>query len=169
MDLFFSERLECFHCHGGFNFTDSSTHSNALVESAGFHNTGLYNIDGNGTYPEGNAGLYDLTGQARDMGRFRAPSLRNVTLTAPYMHDGSVGSLDAVIDHYERGGRMVEGGPFQGDGARNPYKSEFLVGFRLTPEERQDLLDFLAALTDTRVLDDPRLADPFVAEVEGRR
>lgn len=51
MNLFFSERLECFHCHGGFNFTDSTTHANDRIERVGFHNNGLYNVDGNGGYP----------------------------------------------------------------------------------------------------------------------
>jgi len=51
MELFFSERLECFHCHGGFNFTDSTTHANANVDRVGYHNTGLYNIDDAGAYP----------------------------------------------------------------------------------------------------------------------
>lgn len=110
MDLFFSERLECFHCHGGFNFTDSSTHADATVEPVGYHNTGLYNVDGEGAYPEDNTGLFDMTGERRDMGRFRAPTLRNIAVTAPYMHDGSIDTLDEVIDHYARGGRELAAG-----------------------------------------------------------
>ena len=74
MDLFFSERLECFHCHGGFNFTDSSTHETDRVDRVGFHNNGLYNTDANGAYPADNTGLYDMTGERRDMGRFKAPT-----------------------------------------------------------------------------------------------
>lgn len=161
MELFFSERLECFHCHGGFNFTDSTTHENARVDRVGFHNTGLYNIDANGAYPADNTGLFDMTGERRDMGRFRAPSLRNVSVTAPYMHDGSIATLEDVIAHYERGGRLLVDGPNAGDGRRSPFKSEFLKGFELTATERDDLIAFLHALTDDAVLTDSALADPF--------
>lgn len=161
MDLFFSERLECFHCHGGINFSDSSTHASAIVDSVGFHNTGLYNIDGVGAYPADNTGLHDFTGERRDMGRFRAPSLRNVTLTAPYMHDGSIATLDAVLDHYAAGGRALDEGPHRGsDGSKNPYKSEFVTGFELNAEERRAMLAFLDALTDRSVLTAARYSDP---------
>ena len=162
MDLFFSERLECFHCHGGFNFTDSTTHADDRVDRVGFHNNGLYNIDTNGAYPAENTGLYDMTGERRDMGRFKAPTLRNIAVTAPYMHDGSIATLDEVIAHYERGGRLIEEGTYAGDGRRSPFKSEFVVGFELTDTERADLLAFLHALTDTTLLEEPRFADPFV-------
>ena len=161
MDLFFSERLECFHCHGGFNFTDSTTHVDDKVDRVGYHNTGLYNIAGSGAYPADNTGLFDMTGQRRDMGRFKAPTLRNVAVTAPYMHDGSIGTLDEVINHYERGGRQVGEGPYAGDGRLSPFKSEFVGGFELTSSERADLLAFLNALTDESVLNNESLSDPF--------
>jgi cytochrome c peroxidase len=161
MALFFSERLECFHCHGGYLFSDSSTHADAAVDSVGFHNNGLYNVDGRGAYPPDNTGLNAITGERRDMGRFRAPSLRNIAVTAPYMHDGSIATLDDVIRHYEAGGRTIGSGPWVGDGSRSPYKSTFIKGFLLTDEERVELLAFLEALTDTTVLQDPRFADPF--------
>jgi cytochrome c peroxidase len=160
LGLFFSERLECFHCHGGLNFTDSSTHADASVESVGFHNNGLYNIDGAGGYPPESTGLLELTGDRWDTGRFKAPTLRNIAVTAPYMHDGSIADLPAVIDHYARGGRRIDAGPYAGDGSRNPYKSEFLRGFELTAEEHSDLLAFLESLTDRKVLSDEALADP---------
>jgi cytochrome c peroxidase len=161
MSLFFSERLECFHCHGGFNFTDSSTHTNSVIESVGFHNNGLYNLDFNGAYPPGNTGLLELTGERRDMGRFKAPSLRNIGLTAPYMHDGSIMRLDEVLDHYQSGGRNIVDGPFAGDGSRNPYKSVFVRQFELTVSEREDLIAFLNALTDESVLTNPAFSDPM--------
>jgi len=160
MELFFSERLECFHCHGGFNFTDSTTHANANVDRIGYHNTGLYNIDDAGAYPSDNTGLYDMTGQRRDMGRFKAPTLRNIAVTAPYMHDGSVLTLDDALSHYARGGRLLEEGANAGDGRRNPFKSEFIRGFELSDDERQALLAFLDALTDKTVLTDPRFSNP---------
>jgi len=161
LELFFSEELECFHCHGGFNFTDSSTHANSTVDQVGFHNTGLYNLNASGAYPEDNTGLFDMTGQVRDMGRFKAPSLRNISLTAPYMHDGSIATLDAVIDHYARGGRLIADGSNAGDGRLSPFKSEFVDGFDLSKSERADLIEFLASLTDNSVLTNERWTDPF--------
>jgi cytochrome c peroxidase len=162
MELFFSEKLECFHCHGGFNFSDSTTHANARVETVGYHNTGLYSLGGEGAYPGDNTGLFDMTGERRDMGRFKAPSLRNVAVTAPYMHDGSIVSLVDVVAHYERGGRLIEHGKHAGDGRLSPYKSEFVRGFELSDEDRDDLVAFLKALTDTTVLTDARLSNPHL-------
>lgn len=167
MELFFSERFECFHCHGGVHFTDSSTHASAAIDAVGFHNTALYNIDGAGSYPAGNTGLFSFTGNRRDMGRFRAPSLRNIALTAPYMHDGSIDTLDDVLDHYAKGGRSIDTGPHRGDGSGSPFKSEFVSGFEMTPGERSDLLAFLDALTDRTVLNDARFANPFMEPPPG--
>jgi cytochrome c peroxidase len=161
MALFFSESLECFHCHGGFNFTDSSTHANTTIASAGFHNTGLYSLDIDGAYPEDNRGLIELTGERRDMGRFRAPSLRNIAATAPYMHDGSIATLNAVIEHYAAGGREIGTGPLAGDGSRNPYKSVFIRQFELSDAQKEDLIVFLRALSDESVMSDPAFNDPF--------
>ncbi|MBI3782063.1 MAG: di-heme enzyme [Deltaproteobacteria bacterium] len=126
MTLFFSERLECFHCHGGFNFADSVDHAKLPEPERAFHNTGLYNVDGKGAYPAGDRGLYKQTGKPDDMGRFKAPSLRNVAVTAPYMHDGSIATLDGVIDHYAAGGRTIESGPNAGAGSDSPLKDKFL-------------------------------------------
>ncbi len=162
LELFFSENLECFHCHGGFNFTDSTTHANSTVDQVGFHNNGLYNRNESGAYPDDNTGLFDMTGQVRDMGRFKAPSLRNISLTAPYMHDGSIATLDDVIDHYARGGRLIEDGINAGDGRLSPFKSEFIDGFEISDTERADLLEFLLSLTDKTVVNDERWADPFL-------
>lgn len=160
MELFFSERVECFHCHGGFNFTDSSTHANTTIENVGFHNTGLYNLGEEGAYPADNTGLYDMTGERRDMGRFKAPTLRNIAVTAPYMHDGSVATLEDAILHYQRGGRLIAEGEFAGDGKLSPFKSEFVRGFELSAEERADLLAFLESLTDENVLTAERWSNP---------
>ena len=135
---------------------DSST-----VDRVGYHNTGLYNLGASGAYPEDNTGLFDMTGERRDMGRFKAPSLRNVAVTAPYMHDGSVDTLEDVIANYQRGGRLIQDGPYAGDGRLSPFKSEFVTGFELTKQERDDLLAFLHALTDESVLTDARFSSPF--------
>jgi cytochrome c peroxidase len=160
-ELFFSERLECFHCHGGFNFTDSVRHDGSVDDAVPFHNTGLYNVDGRGSYPADNIGLMEITGDRRDMGRFRAPTLRNIELTAPYFHDGSAATLDEVIDHYVAGGRTIEEDPNAGIGAESPLKSIFVRGFVLSAEERADLIAFLRSLTDWELTRDPRFENPF--------
>ena len=95
MTAFFSKRLRCGECHGSFNLSgpvdfDGATKAGELV----FHNTGLYDVDGHGAYPSIDRGLFDITARKSDMGRFRAPTLRNVAVTAPYMHDGSVATLE---------------------------------------------------------------------------
>ncbi len=166
-DLFFSEKLECFHCHGGFNFSDSVKHDGSTFAESMFHNTGLYNIGGAGAYPEGNRGVYEVTSVSTDMGRFRAPSLRNIAVTAPYMHDGSITTLAEVLDHYAAGGRTLADGPYAGVGSTNPYKSELINGFTLTEEEKADVLAFLASLTDEALLADPRLSDPWKQDNAG--
>jgi cytochrome c peroxidase len=95
------------------------------------------------------------------MGRFRPPTLRNVAITAPYMHDGSLKTLDEVIRFYERGGRQINGGPNAGDGRLSPLKNGLVAGFEISDAERADLIRFLEALTDEEFLTDPRFGDPF--------
>lgn len=168
--LFFSERLECFHCHGGFNFAQSVVHQDSTLDAIEYRNNGLYNLAGpgggnplpEGNYPANNHGLFEFTGQPRDMGRFRAPSLRNIVLTAPYMHDGSIATLREVIqDHYARAGRLIENGPFAGDGSQSPFRDGLLVEFQLSENELQDLLAFFDSLTDWEFICEPRFSDPF--------
>jgi cytochrome c peroxidase len=158
--LFFSEKVECYHCHGGFAFSDSAVSEGSFFELS-FHNTGLYDVDGKGAYPEPNRGLIDVTGKPEHMGRFRAPTLRNIAVTAPYFHDGSAKTLSDVIDHYAAGGRTIASGPFAGNGSKSPLKSDLLIGFTLTAQERQDLLAFLESLTDAAFLANPKFQDPF--------
>ena len=140
LNLFFSERTECFHCHGGLNFTQSSKHSFQPFTAQPFHNTGLYNEDGKGSYPESDMGLYSVTHNKDDMGKFRAPTLRNIALTAPYMHDGSIATLDEVIEFYARGGNVAE--------SPNPYRSPFIKSFAISEDEKAALVAFLQSLTD---------------------
>lgn len=161
MQLFFSEKAECFHCHGGFNFSDSARHENDNTPAQRFHNNGLYNVDGRGAYPKSDRGLYDLTANKNDMGKFKAPTLRNIELTAPYMHDGSIATLEAVVDHYISGGRDIREGPNTGFGSINPFKSEFVPGLTLTTQERADLLNFLRSLTDSHFISNPDFSDPW--------
>jgi cytochrome c peroxidase len=156
-----ADAFECFHCHGGFLFSQSSDDAGQVFDQKFFMNNGLYNLDEQGGYPPGNEGLFDTTGDPTDKGRFKPPSLRNIALTAPYMHDGSIATLEEVIDHYARGGRLIESGPYAGDGRDNPNKSALLNGFAITEQEKQDLIAFLRALTDEELLTNPAYSDPF--------
>lgn len=159
-ELFFGERLECYHCHGGFNFTDNLRHVRTPFPEIGFHNTGLYNEDGRGAYPKASPGLVEATGDPRDAGRFRTPSLRNVAVTAPYMHDGSIPTLrDVLRTHYAPAGRAVHAGR-----PANPLRSEFIAGFEISEAEIADVLAFLESLTDERFLNDPRHGNPWRSE-----
>ncbi|TGM57042.1 MbnH family di-heme enzyme [Leptospira adleri] len=159
--IFSSEKGECFHCHGGFNFSTTSVHVGTVTEEVSFHNNGLYNIGGNGSYPTGNQGLFEFTGLASDKGKFRAPSIRNIELTAPYMHDGSIDTLENVVEHYNNGGRNVTSGPNIGDGRTNPNKNNFVFAIGLTAGEKTDLVNFLKSLTDTEFVNNVKNSDPF--------
>jgi cytochrome c peroxidase len=156
-ELFFGERLECYHCHGGFNLTDNVQHARLRQPETGFHNTGLYNEDGAGAYPAEAPGLVEATGDAGDTGRFRTPTLRNVAVTAPYMHDGSIPTLaDVIRRHYAKAGRSVDAGR-----GANPRRSELIAGFEIDEAEVADLVAFLESLTDERFLSDPKHGDPL--------
>ncbi len=164
-DLFFHAPLSCSRCHGGFTLGGETVFQTTDdAHGIEFNNNGLYNLPGKFSYPEDNLGLYEYTHDPKDIGKFRAPSLRNVAVRAPYMHDGSDKDLDAVLDHYARGGRLIEHGPLAGDGSKNPNKARFVGGFELTAGQREDLKAFLGSLTDEAFLHDPRLGDPWPAE-----
>jgi cytochrome c peroxidase len=125
-DIFLSERGGCFHCHPAGMLT----------------NEGLFN---NGAYAGGSdTGRELVTGRSGDIGKFKVPGLRNIELTAPYMHDGSLATLEEVIDHYDRGGR--------GDPTTDPQ----IEPLSLSSEEKADLLAFLRSLTDPDFVADPR-------------
>ncbi len=125
MDLFFSEKTNCSNCHGGFNFTN-------------------YNFENNGLYEEyEDVGRFRFTGNEEDIARFKIPSLRNIELTAPYMHDGSLQSLQQVIDHYDSGGK------------NHPHKNVLIKPLNLTEQEKEDLIAFLKSLTDDFFVTNP--------------
>jgi cytochrome c peroxidase len=131
--LFFSsERGGCFQCHGSWNcsgairFEWSEASDDEGEARRGFFNTGVP------SYAAPNREIYEKTGNSEDIGKFRAPSLRNIAITAPYMHDGELATLEEVIDHYSVGGRMNQ-----------PNKSPILRPFRLTDNDRPDLVEFL--------------------------
>ncbi len=133
--LFFGGRFACASCHAGPAFTDGR-----------FHDVGLYDLDGVGGYPASDHGLREVTGDPRDEGRFRTPGLRNVALTAPYMHDGSIPDLSqAIAAHY---------------GAANPGRDASLGGKGPDAAEQADLVAFLDVLTDPGFVADPRFSFP---------
>lgn len=77
------------------------------------------------------------------------------------MHDGSIETLRGVIEHYARGGRLIESGPNAGDGRLSPLKSGLIVGFDATDEEIEAVIAFLESLTDYEFITDPRFSNPF--------
>jgi len=160
-ELFFGESCKCFQCHGGFNFSDATVSARTTGRHTEFHNTGLYNLSGELTYPEPNLGIYEHTRLITDIGKFKAPTLRNIAVTGPYMHDGSIATLGEVVDHYAAGGRTIHDGLFAGEGSRNPNKDPRIAGFKISPQDRADLVAFLTCLTDQEVLHDPRFGNPW--------
>lgn len=126
LELFNGEKGECFHCHVGFNLTNE-----------GYRNNGIAPDD-----PD--IGRELLTSRVSDRGKFKVPSLRNVAVTAPYMHDGSLPTLEAVVEAYASGGR----GHANTDPTIRPLE--------LTEQDKADLVAFLRALTDDAFLRDPR-------------
>jgi cytochrome c peroxidase len=117
MALFFSSRIGCAGCHSGFNFSGNWRDRAGPTGKAGFADDGL------------------------GIGPVRIPTLRNIALTAPYMHDGRFATLDAVLDHYQRIGRLASGAP----GGRHDPR---LKAFTLSGNERDELMAFLASLTE---------------------
>ncbi|MEO6759908.1 MAG: cytochrome c peroxidase, partial [Saprospiraceae bacterium] len=135
MDLFFSEKTNCSQCHAGFNFTNYA-----------FECNGLY-MD----YPD--PGRFRLTELESDRARFKVPTLRNVALTGPYMHDGSFSTLEAVVEHYNSGGQP------------HPNKSALVRPLGLTAADKADLVAFLRSLTDDNFVNNPKFLQnlPFLS------
>ena len=133
--LFYGPRLGCSSCHAGNNFTDGQ-----------YHDIGLEAPDG----PDADHGLSEMTLRASDEGRFRTPSLRNVALTAPYLHDGRASSLaEAIRAHFARDG-----------GAK---RDAALRGRSIDDPDLQAVIAFLDALTDQQFVHDPRFSLPKTA------
>ena len=144
MRLFFSDALHCSRCHAGFTFSGPVVWRGGPAARPAFFNNGLAQ---DRAAPD--PGLFKVSRRPADRGRFRAPTLRNIATTGPYMHDGRFETLDAVIEHYSRGG------------SAGHNRSPLVSGFPLTPEEKCDLVAFLESLTDENFLKDARLADPW--------
>jgi cytochrome c peroxidase len=158
--LFFSSKYRCSSCHQPPLF--GATREMAYEDQ--FANIGLYNYE-NGNYPFTDQGLFAVTKNEKDKGRFKIPSLRNLLFTAPYFHDGSAERLEQVLDVYAEGGRNVTYGNWQGDGRKNPNKHPLIQPFAMNLEEKYQLLDFLASLTDSTILSNPHFLSPFSGEI----
>ncbi len=126
----FEGKALCTRCHVGFNLTDGL-----------FHNLGV------GMHaPEPDLGRYTVTGEESDKGAFKTPTLRDIQKTAPYMHDGSVATLEEVIELYDKGGE------------KNPWLDPKMEPLNLTEQEKKDLLAFLRSLEgDWKPLAPPEL------------
>jgi cytochrome c peroxidase len=110
-------------------------------------------------YPYTDGGLFDVTNDEADRGKFKVPSLRNVALTGPYMHDGRFATLLDVINHYDHG---VIAQPYLDD----RLTTELVIGgtpyqLGLSESEKSSLIAFLMTLTDSTLLFDPRFSSPF--------
>jgi len=137
-NIFTTEKGDCFHCHSLGLFADDK-----------FHNIGLDSI-----FTGINLGRYNVTFNNNDIGLFKTPTLRNIELTAPYMHDGRYLTLEEVVEHYNSGVKHSS--------TLDPImtKPSKLYGLGLTPTEKQDLVNFLKTLTDTSFTHNPLLQKP---------
>jgi cytochrome c peroxidase len=136
--IFNTERGDCFHCHsldGGRLLTDNMPHNNGL----------------DATFTD--LGVGAITGNPNDYGKFITPTLRNIELTAPYMHDGRFQTLEEVIDHYNNGG--------QPSPTIDPLMKFVGEGLNLTLQEKADLLAFLKTLTDTSFVNNSKFKSPM--------
>lgn len=126
--LFIGEKARCFDCHSMEDFTDDN-----------FKNIGLYN--GN---TMNDAGLYSITGREADKGKFKTPGLRNIAVTAPYMHNGVFKTLEQVIDYYNDPQKFVAGAIGTDESLQQTLG--------LTAAEKKDLVAFLKTLTDKKYI-----------------
>lgn len=145
--IFFGQvgNATCAACHGTDNF----------VPGPNINNNGL-------EFPYVDKGLGGISGLAQDEGKFKVPSLRNIELTAPYMHDGRFATLEEVVEFYNSG---VVDNPNLSPPLRVPTPPGALPGpprrLNLTAEQKAALVAFLKTLTDPNLATDPRLSDPF--------
>lgn len=134
----------CGDCHGGF-----------LTTLGNFHNNGL-------DAQSQDTGLGGVTGRNSDNGKFRAPSLRNIALTAPYMHDGRFTTLEQVLEHYNDHIQLSETlDPLILEASNEQTIAGQPVKLHLTAQEKKDIIAFLHMLTDSTFITDKRFSDPF--------
>jgi cytochrome c peroxidase len=138
--IFNTEEGDCFHCHGSVLFTDNKQHNNGLVE-----------------IPIGqDMGLFNFSHDSLDVGKFLAPTLRNIELTAPYMHDGRYQTLEEVVEFYNSG--VHQNSPNIDPIMTKPAK---LYGLHLSAYDKQCLVQFMKTLTDTFFISNPEYSSPF--------
>ena len=130
----------CGHCHGS-----------PKIYMELFHNNGLDSVPAD-------AGREKLTGQAADRGRFRVPTLRNIALTAPYMHDGRFRTLEEVLDHYSE---HIINSPSLSPVIRNTSNETGGTSLQLSAREKKDIIAFLHLLTDSAFISNPQFSNPF--------
>jgi cytochrome c peroxidase len=128
---------DCFHCHTAPHFTDFV-----------FHNNGL---DTDGEFTD--FGLFEVTQNEYDKAKFKTPTLRNIAVSGPYMHDGRFETLEEVIEHYNSGGHA--------SATVDPLMKNIGEGLLLSPTDKQALLAFLRTLTDEEFLNNPQFSNPF--------
>ena len=133
----FSAGADCFHCHTAPHFTDFTFHNNGLDSDENFSDLGLY----------------ETTGSDVDKAKFKTPTLRNIEVTAPYMHDGRFSTLEEVIEHYNSGGHASS--------TVSPLMKNIGDGLLLSPEDKQALIAFLRTLTDEEFLNNSKFSSPF--------
>ena len=121
--VLFENKLQCATCHPPPHFTNHNAENNGFT-----------------AYIQEDPGRFRVSNDSSDIGKFKVPSLRNVALTFPYMHNGKLKTLDDVVDHYSSGGKQ------------HPNKSSVIQPFHLSKEEKKQLVSFLQALTDTSYL-----------------
>ncbi len=127
---------DCFHCH---------THAGGLFTNGQFENNGLDSVFTD-------MGRFEVTGDPLDRAKFKVPSLRNVALSGPYMHDGRFATLEQVVEHYNSGGKPSE--------TISPFMKYTQGGLQLPASDKAALVAFLNALTDHDFVNDPRFQDP---------
>jgi len=137
-DLFFSEDADCFHCHGGSVLMTTNEYFNNAKDTA---------------FDPEDRDRHSVTGDAMDVGAYRAPSLINIELTAPYMHDGRFKTLDEIIDFYSEG--LV-----YSDFVHPLMKNVREEGVQLNDEDKAALKAFLLSLTDHEMISNPAYACP---------
>lgn len=130
---------QCFHCHVGHNFTIDDYVNNGLDSDDELTDPGRQNV----------------THNPADRGKFKVPSLRNVALTPPYMHDGRFSTLEEVVEHYNSGVRKSATVDVLLQANQQPD------GLQLTEQDKADLVAFLKTLTDKTFVTDPAFASPF--------
>ncbi|MCS6930019.1 MAG: cytochrome C peroxidase [Saprospiraceae bacterium] len=140
---------QCFHCHGGFTLTGNQYFNNGIDEAST-----LDDFKDKGRGP--------ISGRRTDNGKFRTPTLRNIALTAPYMHDGRFQTLEDVLDHYSSHGKnspnkdpLIDQIGFLIPGSNPPKYTG------LTPYQKRAIIKFLHTLTDTAFINNPDIQNPF--------